>query len=103
MPPAPDVLPRRIALVHEWFTPRSSGGAELVVQAIDALLTAADRQPQLAALVDGESRRPGSWLERRSVLTSPISSCPGEPAMCSSTCPCSLWRLSRSISRLQIW
>ena len=76
MPSAPDALPRRIALVHEWFTPRSSGGAELVVQAIDALLTAADRQPQLAALVDGESRRPGSWLERRSVLTSPIQQLP---------------------------
>ena len=76
MPPAPDALPRRIALVHEWFTPRSSGGSEQVVQAIDALLTAVDRQPQLAALVDGESRRPGSWLERRSVLTSPIQRLP---------------------------
>jgi len=76
MPPAPDALPRRIALVHEWFTPRSSGGSEQVVQAIDALLTAVDRQPQLAALVDGESRRPGSWLEQRSVLTSPIQRLP---------------------------
>ena len=76
MAPAKEDLPRRIALAHEWFTPRSTGGAELVVQAIDALLTAADRQPQLAALVDGESRRPGSWLERRSVLTSPIQRLP---------------------------
>jgi len=38
MAPEKQDLPRRIALAHEWFTPRSTGGAELVVQAIDALL-----------------------------------------------------------------
>jgi hypothetical protein len=72
----PPDLPQRLALVHEWFTPRSSGGAELVVEAIDRQLTALGRQPQLAALVDGESRRPGSWLAGRSVLTSPIQKLP---------------------------
>ena len=35
---APEDLPKRIALVHEWFTPRAVGGAEQVVQSIDALL-----------------------------------------------------------------
>ena len=69
-------LPRRITLVHEWFTPRSTGGAELVVEAIDTLLTDLGRQPQLAALVDGESRRPGSWLSQRSILTSLVQELP---------------------------
>ena len=59
-------LPGPAALVHEWFTPRSVGGAELVVQQLDALLG----QPQLAALVDGESARPESWLAGRSIHTS---------------------------------
>ena len=72
----PPDLPQRLALVHDWFTTRSSGGAELVVEAIDRQLTALGRQPQLAALVDGESRRPGSWLAGRSVLTSPIQKLP---------------------------
>jgi glycosyltransferase involved in cell wall biosynthesis len=72
-------LPGPIALVHEWFTPRSVGGAELVVQALDPLLQQLDpqgRPPQLFALVDGESRRPGSWLEGRAIHTSPIQQLP---------------------------
>ena len=76
MPPAKDDLPQRIALVHEWFTPRSTGGAELVVEAVDGLLHNLDRRPQLAALVDGESSRPGSWLSGRSIRTSPIQQFP---------------------------
>ena len=60
------------ALVHEWLTPRSVGGAELVVRELDALL----QQPQLFALVDGESRRRGSWLEGRSIETSFIQGFP---------------------------
>ena len=76
MAPLQENLPKRIALAHEWFTPRSTGGAELVVQAIDALLCSLDRSPQLAALVDGESSRPGSWLFGRNVRTSPIQQLP---------------------------
>ena len=71
-----DDLPNRIALVHEWFSPRSTGGAELVVEAIDGLLADLERSPQLAALVDAESDRPGSWLFGRRVLTSPIQELP---------------------------
>ena len=76
MSPASDALPRRIALVHEWFTPRSTGGAELVVEALDRLLTDLERQPMLAALVDGESKRRGSWLSGRSIRTSAIQHLP---------------------------
>jgi len=65
-------LPGPAALVHEWFTPRSVGGAELVVQQLDALL----ERPQLAALVDGESARPGSWLAGRSIHTSFVQRLP---------------------------
>ena len=65
-------LPGPAALVHEWFTPRSVGGSELVVQQLDALL----EQPQLAALVDGESARPESWLAGRSIHTSFVQHLP---------------------------
>ena len=70
-------LPGPAALVHEWFTPRSVGGAELVVQQLDALL----ERPQLAALVDGESRRAGSWLEGRSIHTSFVQQLPCRSAL----------------------
>ena len=76
MAPQKQGLPRRIALAHEWFTPRSTGGAELVVEAIDALLQQQGIVPQLAALVDGESSRPSSWLHGRAVRTSPIQRLP---------------------------
>ena len=64
--------PGSVALVHEWFTPRSVGGAELVVRELDRLLG----QPQLHALVDGESSRSGSWLQGRSIRTSFIQGLP---------------------------
>jgi glycosyltransferase involved in cell wall biosynthesis len=64
-------LPSRIALVHEWFTPRSVGGSEQVVREIDRLLS-----PELFSLVDGESRRPGSWLAGRTIQTSFIQELP---------------------------
>ncbi|MFM7651891.1 MAG: glycosyltransferase [Vulcanococcus sp.] len=65
-------LPAPVALVHEWFTPRSVGGSELVVRELDALL----ERPQLYALVDGESRRRGSWLQGRRIHTSFIQGLP---------------------------
>ena len=76
MPSASDHFPQRIALVHEWFSPRSVGGAEQVVEAVDSLLRNLGREPQLAALIDAESCRMGSWLYGRSVLTSPIQNLP---------------------------
>ena len=76
MPPLKVQLPSRVALVHEWFTPRSVGGAELVVQALDGLLQEQGCSPQLAALVDGESTRAGSWIHGRSVQTTPIQRMP---------------------------
>lgn len=70
-------LPSAIALVHEWFSPRSLGGAELVVRELDALLGRHGPRPALYALVDGESLRDGSWLEGRSIGTSFIQRLPG--------------------------
>ena len=69
-------IPTRISLVHEWFTPRSVGGAEQVVEAIDELLRSNGCNTELAALVDGESHLPGSWLSGRSIQTSFIQKCP---------------------------
>ena len=76
MPSASDHFPQRIALVHEWFSPRSVGGAEQVVEEVDSLLRNHGCEPQLAALIDAESCRMGSWLHGRSVLTSPIQNLP---------------------------
>ncbi|MCP9915120.1 glycosyltransferase [Cyanobium sp. ATX 6F1] len=64
-------LPAPIALVHEWFTPRSVGGSEQVVQALDPVL-----RPDLFALVDGESHRDDSWLAGRRIRTSFIQQLP---------------------------
>jgi len=69
-------FPGPIALVHEWFTPRSVGGSEAVVRELDRLLAEWGHSPRLFALVDGESRRPGSWLEGRSITTSFIQRLP---------------------------
>ena len=76
MPTASDHFPQRIALIHEWFSPRSVGGAEQVVQEVDSLLRNLGCDPQLAALIDSDSCRLGSWLHGRSVLTSPIQNLP---------------------------
>lgn len=70
-------LPDSIALVHEWFSPRSVGGAEQVVRCIDGLLQRVGPVPVLHALVDGESRRPGSWLEGRPIQTTFLQRLPG--------------------------
>ena len=65
------LFPFPTALVHEWFSPRSVGGAELVVQQLDHLL-----EPQLFSLVDGESCRPQSWLAGRRIETSFVQKLP---------------------------
>jgi glycosyltransferase involved in cell wall biosynthesis len=69
-------LPSRVALVHEWLTPRSVGGAEQVVDVIDQLLAARGCTPDLAALVDGESMRSNSRWSGRRIITSPIQHLP---------------------------
>ena len=69
-------LPQKIALVHEWFSERSFGGAEKVVEAIDQLLTLKGSQPNLAGLIDGKSREKGSWLYGREIQTSFIQYLP---------------------------
>ncbi len=69
-------LPRNIALVHEWFTPRSTGGAENVVQVIDDLLTEISSQPELFSLVNEGNLPKTSWLLNRKVTTSFIQKLP---------------------------
>ena len=65
-----------IALVHEWFTPFASGGAEQVVHAIAQLLVQAGFHADLAALVESETHRPNSWLSGREIQTSFIQKLP---------------------------
>tara|TARA_Y100001968_G_scaffold292816_2_gene298356 strand:- start:48019 stop:49257 length:1239 start_codon:yes stop_codon:yes gene_type:complete len=69
-------LPKRVALVHEWFSPGAVGGAEKVVKSIDQLLASQGSSVDLSSLVDGESERPESWLFKRSIQTSFIQKLP---------------------------
>ncbi|WP_026079457.1 glycosyltransferase [Spirulina subsalsa] len=54
----------KIALVHEWLTPKATGGSELVVQEILQHLEA-----DLYALIDFESVNPQSYLFGRTIGT----------------------------------
>jgi glycosyltransferase involved in cell wall biosynthesis len=56
----------KYALVHEWLTPKATGGSELVVQEI---LSFMPRDLDLYALIDFESRNPKSYLYGRSIGT----------------------------------
>ena len=69
-------LPKDIALVHEWFTPRSFGGAEKVVKTIDDLLSDISSRPELFSLVNGENSLKNRWLSDRKVKTSFIQKLP---------------------------
>lgn len=54
----------RYALVHEWLTPKATGGSELVVQEILSWIDA-----DLYALIDFESSNPDSYLYKRKIGT----------------------------------
>jgi glycosyltransferase involved in cell wall biosynthesis len=54
----------RYALVHEWFTPKATGGSELVVQEILRHIEA-----DIYALIDFESNNPQSYLYQRQIGT----------------------------------
>ena len=52
----------RYAMVHEWLTPKATGGSELVVQEILQHIPA-----DVFALIDFESRNAESYLYGRSI------------------------------------
>ncbi|MGA7933790.1 MAG: glycosyltransferase [Kovacikia sp.] len=54
----------KVALVHEWLTPKATGGSELVVQEILQCIEA-----NLYALIDFESTNPDSYLFKRTIGT----------------------------------
>lgn len=54
----------KYALVHEWLTPKATGGSELVVQEILKHVEA-----DLYALIDFESTNPDSYLYKRKIGT----------------------------------
>jgi glycosyltransferase involved in cell wall biosynthesis len=62
----------RYALVHEWLTPKATGGSELVVQDILQFINA-----DLYALIDFESRNPKSYLYGRRIGHSFMQHFPG--------------------------
>lgn len=57
-------MPLKYALVHEWLTPKATGGSELVVQQILNHIDA-----DLYALIDFESTNPQSYLFNRQIGT----------------------------------
>lgn len=57
-------MPLKYALVHEWLTPKATGGSELVVREILNCIDA-----DLYALIDFESRNPESYLYKRQIGT----------------------------------
>lgn len=61
----------KIALVHEWLTPKATGGSELVVKEILQFIDA-----QLFALIDFESTNPDSYLYQRKIETTFIQNLP---------------------------
>ncbi len=60
------------ALVHEWLTPRATGGSELVVREILACIAA-----DLYATIDFESLNPDSYLYQRNIGTTFLQHFPG--------------------------
>ncbi|MBE9221473.1 glycosyltransferase [Cyanobacterium stanieri LEGE 03274] len=56
----------KTALVHEWLTPKATGGSELVVKEILELID----NIELYALIDFESSNPQSYLYGRKINTS---------------------------------
>lgn len=65
----------RYALVHEWLTPRATGGSELVVREILQHIDA-----DLYALIDFESSNPDSYLFQREIGTTFLQHWPGARA-----------------------
>jgi glycosyltransferase involved in cell wall biosynthesis len=57
-------VPLKYALVHEWLTPKATGGSELVVREILNYINA-----DLYALIDFESSNPESYLFKRQIGT----------------------------------
>jgi glycosyltransferase involved in cell wall biosynthesis len=60
------------ALVHEWLTPQSTGGSELVVKEILQFIDA-----DLYALIDFESTNPASYLYQKQIGTTFLQNFPG--------------------------
>jgi len=70
--PVTPLTARSLALVHEWLTPRATGGSELVVREILRHLEA-----DVFALIDFESSNPNSYLYGRRIGTTFLQHFPG--------------------------
>src|SRR6476469_1820912 len=62
----------KFALVHEWLTPKATGGSELVVREILKHIDA-----DLYALIDFESTNPDSYLFNRPIVSTFLQHFPG--------------------------
>ncbi|QXE22067.1 glycosyl transferase group 1 [Richelia sinica FACHB-800] len=64
-------VPLKYALVHEWLTPKATGGSELVVREILNQIDA-----DLYALIDFESSNPDNYLYKRQIGTTFLQNFP---------------------------
>ncbi|BAY92951.1 MULTISPECIES: glycosyltransferase [unclassified Tolypothrix] len=64
-------MPLKYALIHEWLTPKATGGSELVVKAILEHIDA-----DLYALINFESTNPESYLYQRQIGTTFLQNFP---------------------------
>ena len=69
-------LPAKVAIVHEWFSNKSFGGAEQVVHILDKILTDLIDEPTLFGLVDTLSSKSGNWFSSRNIQTSFVQNLP---------------------------
>ncbi|PHJ77525.1 hypothetical protein VF03_04710 [Nostoc linckia z2] len=85
-------MPLKYALVHEWLTPKATGGSELVVREILNHIDA-----DLYALIDFESINPESYLYKRQMARRFFNTFRMLVTVYKSTCHCGLWQLNKWI------
>ena len=82
-------MPLKYALVHEWLTPKATGGSELVVREILNHIDA-----DLYALIDFESTNPESYYTSVELAQRLFSTFPSPAMVFKNTCHFCRWQLN---------
>ena len=69
-------LPRKIAVIHDWFLEKSIGGAEYVTKVIDSKLTSTYFQPDIFSIVENLEKSKKEFFGDRKIKTSFIQKLP---------------------------
>ena len=68
--------PRKVALVHDWFSSKFSGGAEKALEIINKVLVENYSTPDLYSLIADIKTNKYSWLYKKKIKTSFINNLP---------------------------